>query len=251
MILVDPRDGNKESSKRGMLPELVAPIRALHVPCEPSHLIFADACFEGRGPLGTVLVGVERKRLHDMLNCIDDARYNAQRVGMKNMYDVSVLMIEGHWKPHDETGHMMEGFSGGMAWGYMKPAGRRVMYNKLFRYLISVQLSGVIVSYSRDLHHTAFNIVEFYHYFQKPWTGHTSLLEMQKFAIPTLNAKPSLVRKWANDIDGIGTKYSEEAEKLFKTPIKLATSDEMDWLKIKGIGVPTAQSVTKQIWGLK
>ncbi len=151
----------------------------------------------------------------------------------------------------DGQGILMEGFNGGTTWGYCGYHSQRTMYHKLYRYLISVGLSGVIVSYSRDPFHTAFNICEWFHYFQKRWTEHTSLLEIQKVAIPTLNARPSLVRKWANDLEGIGTKLSGDAERLFKTPIRLANSEETDWLRIPGVGVKTAQSIVRELWGTK
>jgi ERCC4-type nuclease len=232
--------------------ELYPLIKNQGIQAELTVLPYGDAGFEGRGPEGSVYIGIERKALHDMLACIDDARYSGhQRIGMKAMYDISVLMIEGHWKPHSENGMLMEGYTGGMNYGYCRPGGRRVMYNKLYRYLISVALSGVIVCYSRDLGHTAFNICEWWHYFQKPWEGHTSLLEMQKIAIPTLNYKPPLVRKWASDIEGVGVKLSEQAERIFRKPITLANADESEWLRIPGIGIKSAQAIVKEIWGEK
>lgn len=244
MILVDQRIGSVE-----LLPE----IRRCGVKLvEKADLQFGDAAFEGRGPDGTISVGIERKTLHDMLNCIDDSRYGGmQRIGMKHMYNVSVLAIEGHWKPHDGQGLLMEGYHAGTTWGYCNYRSQRTMYSKLYRYLISVALSGVIVTYSRDLFHTAYNICEWFHYFQKPWTGHTALQELQKVAIPTLNHKPSLVRKWANDLEGVGTKLSGDAERLFRKPITLANADESEWLRIPGVGVKTAQSIVREIWGVR
>lgn len=243
MILIDRAVGSRE---------LEPYIKRLNVPVEKSDLQFGDAAFEGRGPHGTISVGIERKALHDMLNCIDDARYAGhQRVGMKQMYDISVLMIEGHWKPHDGEGTLMEGYNGGVSWGYCKYRSQRTMYHKLYRYLISVSLTGVIVSYSRDMTHTAFNIVEWFHYFQKSWAAHTSMREIQKVQIPTLNAKPTLARRWAHDLEGIGVKHSEAAERIFKTPIALANADESEWLKIPGVGVKSAQAIVREIWGVK
>lgn len=244
MILIDYREEN--ATKRAANLDLKRHIERLGVKVEVTDLQFGDAAFEMRGPNGPLMVGIERKGIHDMLSCIDDSRYNAQRIGMKSMYDISVLMLEGHWKPHDPEGILMEGFSGGISWGYARPRGARVMYSKLYRYLISVTLSGVIITYSRDPFHTAFNIVEWYQYGQK--RDHTSLLEIQKVAIPTLNRKPSLLRKWANDLDGIGTKMSELAERNFRSALELANADESEWLRIPGVGVKTAQSIVGEIW---
>lgn len=235
--------------------ELRDMIRRRGVPCDRSPLLFGDVCFEGNGPHGTMLIGIEMKKIHDMLNCIDDARFSAhQRTGMSQMYKVSILNIQGYWRAHDESGLLMEGFlnrDGELKWAYCRPAGRTVMYSKLRRYLFSVSLSGVHVTYTRDIVQTSIDIVEWYWYFQKRWKDHTALLEMQKLNIPSLTGKPPLVRRWAADLEGIGVKFSDDAAKLFKKPITLATSDEMDWLRIPGIGVPTAQSIWREIHGVK
>lgn len=226
-------------------------IKRLGVPAELNDLQYGDAAFEGRGPEGTIAVGIERKALHDLLHCIDNAKLSGhQLIGMKHMYAVRVVLVEGHFKPH-EQGWLMEGFNGGTSWGYCKPGGQRVLYSKLYRYLISLQLSGALVIFSRDIFTTCYNIVEWYHYFQKPWGAHTSLLEMQKVAVPSLNFKPSLVRRWANELPNIGLKISELAERHFKSPIKLAQADESEWLRIPGVGVKTAQQIVREIQGYR
>lgn len=241
MILIDSRVGSRE---------LLPYVKARGVKCELSELAFGDAAMEGNGPSGSILVGVERKKIHDFLNCVDDARYTGyQRIGMAQLYKVSFLIIEGAFKPHSDNGLLMEGFNS--TFGYCKPAGRTVMYAKLRRYLFSVSLSGVHVIYTRDIEQTAFDITEIFHYFSKRWLDHTSLLAMQKLNLPTLSGKPPLVRKWAADLEHIGVKLSDDAAKLFKTPIRLATADEVDWMRIPKVGVGTAQSIYREIHGVK
>lgn len=251
MILIDCK-GDKPQSKPPVTPgaDIINHIKRLGIPCQRADLDYGDATFEGNGPLGSVAVGIERKALHDMLTCIDDSRYTGhQRIGMELMYGVSVLMVEGHWKPHDGNGLLMEGFSGGTAWGYNRHRGRQALYAKLYRYLISVSLSGVVCSYSRDVWHTAYNIVEWYHYFQKPWREHKALMAMQKVQVPTLQGKPTLTRRWAFAIDDIGETTSEAATKVFKTPYDLASADEEEWLRVPGVGVKTAQRIVREVRG--
>jgi NAD-dependent DNA ligase len=65
--------------------------------------------------------------------------------------------------------------------------------------------------------------------------------------MPSLTGRPSLVRRWASDLDGIGVKYSMEADRLFRTPWELASSSEEDWIKIPGVGARTARSIIRQI----
>lgn len=249
-ILIDYRQGIRKDGSNNHL-DLIPYIQKLNVKVEKADLKWGDAAFEGNGPDGTIAIGVERKRLHDMLSCIEDSHYSAsQMIGMRQMYAVSILMVEGHWKPHTGNGMLMEGFTGGINFGYCAPRGRKMMYAKIRRYLFSVALSGVIVCYTRDPEHTAYDIVELFHYFQKKWKDHTALLNPQKMNIPQLMGHPSLTLKWAHTLNGIGAKHGQDAERLFKKPINLATADESDWLRIPGLGVKTAQSIVKEIMGV-
>lgn len=244
MLLLDERIGSRE-----LLPYIK---RITKVPVELTHLSYGDACWEGNLDKGRALIGVERKTLHDMLNCIDDSRYAAHQLpGMRKMYAKSILILEGCWKPHDPDGYLMESFNGGGNWGYCKYRSRPVLYSKLHNYLLSASLSGVTVTYSRDMFQTAYNICEMYQYFDKKWSDHKSMLETQKLNIPQAIGKPSLVRKWAAEIDGVGVEYSQQAEQLFKTPIKLATSQEMDWMRMDRMSAKRAVRIIKDINGVK
>ena len=232
--------------------ELIPTLRQIAGPAvsiEKAKLPAADFCFEGNGPQGPVSVGIERKTLHDMLNCIEDARYADQRRRMTQLYNINVLMVEGHWRPHEPNGFLMEGFNNGMGWGYAKFRSNRTMYSMLYRYLIGVASTGVHVCYTRSTWQCCYDVLEWYHYWNKPFHEHRSQREIKKVSIPVLDFKPKLVRKWANDISDVGLVLSEAAQRHFRTPIKLATADEMEWLKIPGIGVPTARKIVKEING--
>lgn len=250
MILVDPRSGAESADKPTTVDRLVAYVRAIGVKCEKSSLEFADVAFEGNGPDGKILVGIERKTLHDCLHCIDDGRLAAHQLpGMRLMYAVRVLALEGCWKPHDQTGNLMES-QNGCNYYECRYRSRTTLYAKLYRYLLSVALSGVIITYPRNLYETAYNCCEIYHYFQKPWDQHTSLLQTQTLAIPDMRVKPPLVRRWAADIEGIGVKGSMEAEQIFRRPIVLAKATEMDWMRLPRVGVATAQKIVREIYGV-
>jgi|SRR5579863_6880545 len=249
MILVDYREDVREGQE--LIPHVSKVALKRKIKVEKSDLPFADAAFEGYGPNGTLYVGIERKRIRDMLNSIDSARYSeVQMVGMKKLYGLSVLIVEGVWKPDNPTGYLMECLEA-LVWRPLRNPQKLILYSKLFNYLIGVQLSGVVVIRSRDIEETAFQIVSLYQYFQKKWEDHTSLLEVHKLALPSLNGSPSLVRRWASDLEGIGVKHSQDAEKVFKSPINLARADERDWMRIAGIGYKTASQIVKEIWGIK
>lgn len=246
MIYVDDRIGSKE---------LQPIIRKVGIPCELTRLPYGDACFDGNGPKGTMSIGVERKKLNDMLNCIEDARYSSyQRPGMSMLYAKSFLAIEGLWAPGEAPGYegrLMEGFRGGQSWGPLRTrhSSRGVLYSKLYRYLISIALSGVIITPSNGLYHTAFNICELYQYFQKKWNHHTSLIEVPKINLPDLSGKPSLALRWAACLDDVGPIKGVEAAAKFKTGINLAQADESDWMDIDGISAKLSRRIVKEIKG--
>lgn len=259
MILVDSAKGSWE---------LQSLLQRQGIQTDKASLPYADACFEGNGPDGMVGIGVERKRIQDMLDCIDDGRYTGhQRVGMAHMYRFNFLILEGYWRPDTRSGLLLFGIpkpDGKMFWADKSPRGQRVMYRKLRRYLISVSLARVVVLYTRDIAHTAYDIAELYHWWQKQWRDHKALLAMhlgsfaeydgrtdELMTVPTLDRKPSLVRRWAAELSGIGVVKSGEAERIFRTPNALANSDETDWVKIDGVGAGTAQSVVAEIMGWK
>ncbi len=243
MILCDDRVGSKE-----MQPI----ISQLGIPCELSRLPYGDACFEGNGPKGLITVGIERKTLNDMLNCIEDARYAGHQLpGMMGLYSKSYLCLEGMWAPGNGNGFsgmLMQGFRSGASWGPLKTqANRTVLYSKLYRYLMSISLAGVIVSQSHGVWHTAYNVCEMYQYFQKKWHQHTSLMEVQKLAIPVLTGKPSLALRWATNITDVGVIHGMEAERKFKTGREMANATEDEWMEIPGVGMATAKKVVKEI----
>lgn len=241
-ILIDYREKPQKREKA----ELRDLIIRFGVKAEIADLPFADIAFEGYGGL---TVGIERKRLHDMLGCIDDSRFSAhQRIGLRQLYNEHWLMLEGIWRPHDPRGLLMQGDERGQFWE-LKVATTPVMYSKLRRYLFSVVRSGTPVMYTRSIWHTAYDIVELYHYYQKK--EHRSMLSKQQLNIPSLTRRPALVKRWAMELDGVDIVHGDAAEKLFRTPIALAMSEEVEWLGIPGIGPKTAGSIVQQIAGMR
>jgi ERCC4-type nuclease len=241
MIYIDSRVGSVEH----------APSFKGLVPIETTVLEFGDFAFEGNGPNGVISIGIERKALYDMLDCIETSRFSAYQLpGMKQLYDVPYLLVEGYWKCGSE-GLLYESRNGSN-WWQCKYRSKPLMYSTLYRYLISVSLAGINVIYSVDPKNSVTNILELYHYYQKAWDKHTALLQPKKVVMPTLTGRPaSLVKRWAMSLDGIGNKTSDTIERVFKTGTDLANSTVEQWLAIPGIGEATAKKVVKQIRGYK
>ncbi len=168
---------------------------------------------------------------------------------MKLMYQLNFLAVEGMYKPHDNDGYLMEGFRGGAAWAGCKYRQQFPRYDKLFNYLLSVAMSGVIITCSRDMYMTAFNICCLYDYFQKPWDRHTSMEEIEKLPMWEVGGRSSLVKRWAAQFDGVGVRLATEAEQTFVSGKHMGLSNVEDWAGIKGIGRNTAVRIVKEIRG--
>lgn len=256
MILVDYKKGG-EKKDEDTPQKMVDILKGLGHQAAKDDLKFSDVMFEGKGPNGLISIGIERKTLHDMLHCIHDGRLSGhQLIGMNQSgFDVKFILLEGYWRVHEPDGWLMESWNGGQGWGYCTPGsnrpgmGRRILYSELYRYLLSLQLGGFILLQSPDLYRSCVNISECYHYFQKKWDSHTALLQMQRVVIPTMNFKPSLTREWAFAIQGIGEELSALVERQFRTPIRLATASEAEWLAIPGIGAGKAKAAVEEILG--
>lgn len=238
MILVDPATGSGE---------LLPVIQKFSVPCKLEPLPFGDVCFTGNGPKGTIGIGIERKKIHDILACINDARFSGHQLpGLLNMYKVRYLYIEQFFYPNSD-GMLRQSIDGSYFFLRKPPT----QYDRLYRYLLSVNLAGVSVIFTRDIYQTAYNICATYWYFQKEWDKHDSLKRTQDIFVPTADPHPPLVQKWAKCIDGVGDKLCTRAAQLFKTPYDLANADPSDWMMIPGISEATAEDIVNQIMGVK
>ena len=94
MIYVDDRAGSDE---------LVAPLKKLGLPVEEKRLKSADIAFTGRGTNGVpLLIGVEHKKLPDLVQSMTTHRLQEQLEAQIQMYDRSYLIVEGDWDFNDE-----------------------------------------------------------------------------------------------------------------------------------------------------
>ena len=71
VVSVDDRMGSGE----------VAPIlRGLHVPVKVERMDSADFAFEGNGPKGRCLVGIERKKVKELIQSIESGRFEGEQL---------------------------------------------------------------------------------------------------------------------------------------------------------------------------
>src|SRR5574341_1238250 len=86
MILLDDRAGSKD----------LAPFMPKSVPFTLTRLEYGDVAFSGRGPSGVCTVGVEIKKIPDLVDCIYSGRFAGHQLpGMLDTYDYCYLLVEG------------------------------------------------------------------------------------------------------------------------------------------------------------
>ncbi len=246
MILIDSRVGSNH---------LVEPLRRrLHCDIELAHLESADVAFEGFGPAlaakdgGNMLrIGIELKVLGDMLGSMRSERFaGSQLVRMSEDYDISILIIQGHWQP-GESGQLLTLTRNG--WKVMdlskgSSVSNCFQYAELFKHVLSLSLiKGLIVLRSSTELETVWQIADTYTWFQKPWEDHQST-DAIKLQSEVTFGKISLLRKMAAEIPSIGWVRSAAVEKAFLSVSHMTNASEQTWMTIEGIG-PT---LARKIW---
>lgn len=242
MITVDNRTGSIE---------LADTIKAMHVEVEVKHLDYADFRFDGIGPKGPCSVGIERKKVHDVLCCIETGRFSAHQLpGLIETYDYAYLIVEGSYSvdtttlalidPQGATGHGRP---------YRLGPTRTILYRQLDNYLNSIATqSSCRIKTSRNPAETIMQIVDLYHWFQKDWNQHQSLKVLRKEPAKFSFFTPSVRQLVASCLPGIGYEKSMHVAQRFRTITEMVLATAKEWAEIPGVGKTLAARITKLLY---
>ncbi len=213
-------------------------------------LDYGDAAFTGSGPDGDVSVGIERKRIGDLLNSIATGRLSGHQLpGLLAEYDKVYLIVEGVWRGNPQTGEI----EGPRRHGWAGIShGRTFHYQDVWAYLTTLENTGVTVRTTRNMGETCRMIENLEHWWNKGWERHKSHLAMHKVTHPTAllrTSQPSLIRRIASELPLIGFDRSRVVEACFKSVRDMINADEKTWANVPGIGKVTAKSVVKAVKG--
>lgn len=241
MIDIDDRIGSVELAK--------------HLPEEITHvcrLTFGDAAFLGNGPEGPVPIGIERKKVPDLVSSMETGRLSGhQLVGMRARYELVYLLVEGFWRPNTKTG-TLEIMKGGK-WREYRAGRRQYNFKAVASYLQSlVMFGGVHIWISQSIYASCQWLQGLYEWWQKPWEAHKSHLRFQIFHEPGTAVplrKPSLLRRLVKELPDVGWEKSRALEKRFRTLPDLVMANEEDLLQVEGIGKIGARKILREIHG--
>jgi len=242
-MIIDRRAGSKD---------LYAPLQSARVrPLELGDLHYGDVHIQGNGPEGCPWnIGVEYKKLSDLCQSIDTGRLVGHQLpGMLDCFQETWLLVEGSWKvgAHGEVlvpkGPRYVSMRSGVHQCFLASA--------LHGFLLTCQIKlGVKVWHTTTQEATVAWLSALNHW----WTGktyeeHRAHLNFDTSAGLTLISKPSLVRRVAKELPGIGWERSGAVARRFNSVVDMAVAPQSEWEEIDGIGRTMAQRIVRAMEG--
>lgn len=234
MITVDDRIGSSE---------LAGPLRKLGCKVKVTRLEFADFAFYGHGPKGQCHIGIERKKVDELVNCMTDTRFTGHQIpGLLRTYADRYLIIEGRYWPSPAGVLIVNGREAGFGL-------KRFMYADLEHFIMSVRRkAGLSIVPTHSEKDTAWWVHTCYTWYQKPWEQHKSVYAIDEVkADSAILDERTLLRRLAAQLPGIGWTRSKAVEDHFGSVHEMFTSRVADWKEIKGIGTGIARNVVRAI----
>ena len=203
-------------------------------------IAYGDACFVGApvDGIGTLCSG-ERKKLGDMISCIESGRHIEQvRRAYQAGWNRQFLVFQLDQPIRKGVGGFLE-VRRGKSWELYTAIGREFHYNKLMDYLNEIYwLGGVQVIITRSTKQSVEAIIGVYRILSKPPEAHRILDKFYSAPIPKVSmlGVPPLIERMAKELPGVGWERSKAIAARFVTVKRMVRATEEDWLDVPGIG---------------
>lgn len=270
-ILVDPMSGSVDLHQ--LLPRGGSVLSDLFLSGSNNR---ADVAWFGNGPDPSrpPFIGVERKRLGDALQCMQDGRLVEQLRGLVSTYDHVWILIEDEIRPGPSTGllekllHEKKKTKRGNGNSHYScnskchwvPAlfgsKRKLMWRDFHHWLSTLtygvtEVSGVVVRtwFTRSARETADWLWSEYNWWQKQWREHKSLDVFEtshQRPKKGMMLRPPLEARIAKEFDGFGWDRSLAAADRFGSPRGMANGTVEEWLEVDGVGRKLAEQIVGQ-----
>lgn len=225
--------------------DLLAPLQMAKVPVELGDLSYGDIQIVGNGPEGCpILVGVEYKKLGDLIQCIDNGRLVGHQLpGMIESYSDVWLMVEGIWRRGNRGEVEVPRNSG---W---KPAGISISALDGFLLTLQIKLSVKVQQCGTSAQTVQFLSALNRWWTKKEWEEHRAHLSFDNSSALTLISRPSICRRVAKELPGCGWTRSGAVAKHFGSVVEMVNAPQSEWETIEGIGKGTAAKIVKSLEG--
>lgn len=232
MLIIDDRAGSKE---------LYEPLRHAGFPARLGRLDFADVCFVGNGPDGSVSIGVEYKKMEDLIQCTNDSRFLGHQLpGMLELYEMSFLLVQGTpllqadggFKSYEPELHR---------W---RRSHSNISLRRLYSTIHKIAATGCSTHFVPSLMSACAWIGALYSFWTKPWGKH-SVMPIHSKPLPLL--APSLRQRVAALLPGIGDAKLLVVGESFPNTRALVNARPDDWVKIPGVGKKIAEGIERTV----
>jgi ERCC4-type nuclease len=252
-LFIDPSAGSKD---------LIAPLKAMRLPVRRKRVKFGDLHWTGERAGKTVSIGMEFKTLSDLLACIQDKRLVSHQIpGLVKSYDIRWLVIEGSIRPRrDGTLEELHSFRSrrGKEIGIWQRVYASITYRQAVKYVLTLahKANFHVKWTSCRAESLAFIACEF-SWWQTPWDKHHAHLALPAWEDnhPRVDAvlfrRPSVLRRVASCLPGIGWTRSSAVARRFKSMEAMVRATRKDWQSVEGLGKVTADKVWRAIRGEK
>lgn len=237
---------------------------AVVVPVSFGDFLLFGVAENPQGGIDQVRVLIERKRIHDLVSSIITGRYLSQVQSARDAgYEILILIWEGIIRPSPLNGNievpawertynqLTKKYKTKPIWKPLSP--QNISYSRFDQYLTELAFDAkIIVKHSLDYKETAAIVKAIWLNFQEPRRKHSSLQTIYTSSPPTaLLHKPSLLRRVAKELPGVGWGRSLDVDQHFKSVRDMANASVKEWESIPNIGIITAKKVVSSLNGRK
>lgn len=212
---------------------------------------FGDMAWYGNGPNGELRIGVEYKKIDELLTSMLDGRVVKQIRGMLVHYDRRYLLIEGRIRCDRNTGIMQK--QSGDRWRDIDRGGKGYTYNELEHWYTTIEEhTQTRVKQTFDQHESA-RWLKMKHswWTNKKWDDHDAMNQFHVPPPPTaLFENPNVVRRVAKELGAIGWDRSIAVANRFKSVREMVNANEQTWREIDGIGKTIAKRIVNELSGV-
>lgn len=248
MVYLDDRAGSGA---------LWQPLRSQGLDVQLTRMDYADVAFQGNGPEGCpVQIGIEHKQVGDIVKCMHDGRFAGHQLpGLVANYGVVYLLVEGSYRANPKTGELeVPAFRGTKkGWANLRTGQRGVMYRELESFLITLETkAGIKVRRTFNTHESCLFIKTLYNWWTvKAFEQHRSHLAFDESGLvdQALLVRPSLLKRVAKELPGIGWKKSAAVAAHFTSVAEMVGARSKEWQEIEGIGKTMADRIVRAVGG--
>ena len=239
MIYIDDRIGSKELHPK--FPKGSARL---------TYLQYADFMFTGHYADGDVLVGIERKRIGDLISGMTTGRIaGKQLIGLLNSYHYIYLVVEGEMRANPRDGLLEVKYHG--HWCPYKAGKRTFMARDVWAYLNTLEIvCGLHCHYCPVDMDTVYYIMALHHWWAKEYEEHRSHLQAHQRPGPVQLTKQSVFQRMVGQMDGIGFDKAKALDRRFDSISALISATRNELMEVDGIGKKLSEDIIKQLWGL-